>query len=272
MKKSFLSILLGSFLFYACGGNMDSTSYEKAEMQSTEAAYVSDESETAPDGNTTTKITNQKLIKTGNLSFEVNDISSTQKRLHDLAKKYNGYISNETSNNYGHRINNELILRFPNKHFENLIADISTGVEHFDQKNIRVQDVTEEFLDVSSRIENKKKLEERFSEILKKATTVAEILEIEKEINTLRTEIERLEGRLKYLKNQVSLSTLTISYYKTINETEHGLGNKFSRGFTNGWNNLMMFFVGLVNIWPFIIIIGLTVFFIRKMMIIRKNK
>jgi hypothetical protein len=94
---------------------------------------------------------------------------------------------------------------------------------------------------------------------LKKAKNVIEILEIEKQIGQLRSEIESIEGRLKYLQNQVSFSTLTMTFYEDLpNQTE--FGQKFKNGFRNGWDNLILFFVVLTNIWPFILIgLGLVV-------------
>lgn len=281
MKRSFLFSFIITFFLFACGGNKssDMMAVQKTESaepyydnaSTTESVVVEDEISNNASPTTSTKV-EQKLIKTGNISFEVEDVNKTQNELTILAKKYNAYISNENSNNYSYRINHSVTIRIPNQHFDHLLSDIAKGVEHFDKKEINVQDVTEEFLDTQSRIENKKKLEARYNELLNKATTIAEILEIEKEINNLRTEIERLEGRLKYLKNQVNYSTLNITYYKNINQPTHGVSNKFSQGFVNGWNGLVMFFIGLINIWPFLIILGGLIFWIRKIIQKRRAK
>jgi len=84
-------------------------------------------------------------------------------------------------------------------------------------------------------------------------------LEIEKQIGQLRSHIESIEGRLKYLQDRVSFSTLTMTFYETIqNKTE--FRQKFKNGFINGWDNLIWFFVVLINIWPFILI-GLGLIF-----------
>ncbi|MGI6572598.1 MAG: DUF4349 domain-containing protein [Fermentimonas sp.] len=65
--------------------------------------------------------------------------------------------------------------------------------------------------------------------------------------------MESIEGRLKYLQDRVSFSTLTMTFYETIpNETE--FGQKFKNGLRNGWDNLIWLFIGLTNIWPFILI------------------
>ena len=150
--------------------------------------------------------------------------------------------------------------------------DATKGVERFDNKEINVKDVTEEFLDIQARVKTKKELELRYIDLLKKARNVTEILEIEKQIGLLRAEIESIEGRLKYLEDQVSFSTLTMTFYETV-PNESAFGKQFQNGFRNGIDNLMWFFVGLTNIWPFIVIIiglvyGFLVYRKRKM----KNK
>ena len=122
--------------------------------------------------------------------------------------------------------------------------------------------MTEEFLDVDARLKTKKELEIRYLDILKKASTVKEILDVERELGQLRSDIESIEGRLKYLNNQVSLATLTITIYQQLS-TETQFGKKLKKGFKNGFDNLIWFFVYLTNIWPFILIIILVLIFLH---------
>ena len=210
----------------------------------------------------------RKLIKEGQVEFETYDIISTRKLIFESIEKYKGYTSSDQEYNSFGRISNTIIIRVPAKNFDQLLSDATKGVKKFDNKNIEVKDVTEEFLDVQARLKTKKELEIRYLELLKKTNSVTEILEVENQIGLLRSEIESIEGRLKYLESKVSLSTLTMTFYQTVpNETE--FGNKFKNGFKNGWDNLILVFVFLTNIWPFILIgIGL-IFGIR---IWRKRK
>ena len=131
--------------------------------------------------------------------------------------------------------------------------------------------MTEEFLDVEARLKNKKELEARYQEILKQAKNVKEILEIERELNTLRSDIESMEGRLKYLQNQVSLSSIQITYYKELTKRT-AFGQKFAQGFRSGWTNLIWFLVGLVNIWPFLLLLGLGIFGLKRYLRNKKLK
>jgi LPXTG-motif cell wall-anchored protein len=103
---------------------------------------------------------------------------------------------------------------------------------------------------------------------LKQAKTVEEILSIESQLSNVRTEIESAEGKLNYLKSQISMSTLTITYYEVIG-TDFGFGSKFANSLREGWDNLLLFLIGLTSIWPFVLVIGGGAFwFWRK----RKNK
>jgi hypothetical protein len=135
---------------------------------------------------------------------------------------------------------------------------ISESAKKIDFKNVQVQDVTEEYIDVETRIKTKKELESRYRVLLSKARTVEEILSIEKELGTLRSDIESIEGRLKYLKDQVSLSTLSVEYYELTRSTLN-FSSKLGHAVVSGWKLLLGFIVGLVNLWPFIIIIVLII-------------
>ncbi len=196
----------------------------------------------------------RKFIKNGQIEFETEDLNKTQKEIFKAIEKFNGYISSENEYKISGEISSNIVIRVPADNFDNLIREITLGVERFDRKEIYVQDVTEEFLDIEARLKTKKELENRYLEILKKANSVTEILEVERQIGELRSEIESFEGRLKFLKDQVSFSTLSVRIYETLYEQTE-FGKKFGNGFKNGWDNLILFFVLLVNIWPFIVIL-----------------
>ena len=199
----------------------------------------------------------RKLIKEGNIEFETKDLDVTRKMIFEAVKKYNAYVASDVTYKSSVRNSNTIKIRVPAKNFDKLLNDTTKGVENFDRKDINVKDVTEEFVDIQARLKTKKELEQRYLDLLKQAKNVTEILEIEKQIGLLRSEIESIEGRLKYLQNQISFSTLTISIYENNPQTTK-FGHKFKNGFKNGWNNLIRFFVFLINIWPFILIsIGL---------------
>ena len=209
------------------------------------------------------RTTERKLIKTGSIEFEVDDVEKTKASIADLVKEAGGYISSDDQNSYSGAPRYSHVVRIPSDKLDEFITKIEALAKNVDAKSISSQDVTEEFIDVETRLTNKKELEARYREILKQARTVKDILEVETQLNNVRGEIESMEGRLKYLTNQTDFSTLTITYYHTISGN-YGFGYRFLSSFGNGWDNLLDFIIGLLNAWPFVIIIGAAVwFFIR---------
>lgn len=204
----------------------------------------------------------RKLIKDGRAKFETDNIEGTRATIFEVVDKLKGYISSDEEYKSTGRMSHTLEIRVPASNFDRLLTEATQGVEKFDSKEINVKDVTEEFLDIEARLKTKKELEARYLDLLKQAVNVIEILEIEKQIGLLRSEIESVEGRLKYLQSQVSYSTLTLSYYELI-PSEKAFRQKFKNGFQKGWDNLIGFLVVLVNIWPFILISLGLIFGIR---------
>ena len=210
----------------------------------------------------------KKFIKNGRLRFETDNLIKTKSFLTDLIKETKGYISADNQSQSGSRNYNFLTVRIPTTNFDAFMNKLSGEVEKFEMKDITVEDVTERFYDLQTRLKTKKELEKKYLQILQKAKTVKEILEVEREINKLREDIESTEGRFKYLANQVSFSTLTIQFYKQ-DGSEPNFGSKIIDSLKDGINYISSFFLGILSIWPFILILGIVALFIKRL---KKNK
>lgn len=214
-----------------------------------------------------------KIIKKANLRFASEDCNQSFAMLEKAVTNYKATITNDTSGKDFDSSFRNITIRIPNQYFDAFISEISSGVKHFDTKEISQQDVTEEYIDVASRMQSKKKLEERYIQLLSKANKVSEMLEIEKKLAEIREEIEAKEGQLKYLENRVALSTITIEMY-TVNASESGAtvsyGRKIWNSITSGFNELSNFVLSLIRIWPLILIFVLGFFLLKKRFL--KNK
>jgi hypothetical protein len=211
----------------------------------------------------------RKIIKEGEITFETANLKETESLITRTVNEMGGYIASDNVFDNEDRITHRMTVRVPSDKFDQLLTKISESAEKLDRKTISALDVTEEYIDVEARIKTKKELESRYKELLVKANTVEDILSIEKEIGTLRTEIESIEGRLRYLQNRVSLSSLAIEYYQ-LTTSSFGFVSKLGRAFVTGWNWLLAFIVGLIHLWPFILIIGGGLFIAFR--VGRKNK
>lgn len=203
-----------------------------------------------------------KIIREGGVTFETPDLKQTRVFLDSLVQRYEAYLANDDQYKFDDRIEERLVIRVPADNFDDLVHELEGAVERFDSRTISARDVTEEFLDVSLRIQIKKETEQRYRDILTKAKTVKDILEVERYIGRIRTEIESLEGRLKYLENRISFSTLTVTFYQLKPEAV-GFSSQFGVALKNGWNSFMLFVLGVVSLWPFILagLILLLIFF-----------
>jgi len=222
----------------------------------------------------TTKIQEQKIIKTANLKFETKDVHKTHQKIIDLVRQYKGLVQNDNSGKDYGREYIRMTLRVPSEKFQTILEQVSEGVGFFDQKQITQKDVTEEFVDINARLKAKRKLENRYLELLQKAKNVKEMLEIERNLSIIREEIEAKEGRLKFLQNKVSLSTFYIEFYKTseVKSETVSYGQKITNALKGGWNGISVFFLGVLYIWPFIILLFLIIFLIKKYLKRRRNK
>jgi len=215
----------------------------------------------------------QKLIKESYLRFQTQDLEKTNQQIIQFVKANEGFIQDDNASKSYNTISRNLIIRMPSSNFQKTIDSISNHVAYFDTKRISSKDVTEEFIDIEARLKAKKTLETRYLELLSKAKNVKEILEIERELSAIREEIEAKQGRLKYLQNRVSLSTLNIEFYKQTAETgvTVSYGTKMWNAVKSGFNGISLFFLGILYIWPFILIALIVIFFFRRWLH-KKNK
>lgn len=214
-----------------------------------------------------TTITTPKIIKEGNLRFETTDLTATYDLILKNATLNGGTIQEDTQGkDYGNSYRH-LVIRVPSHNFDVFIKNISKGVSYFERKEITAEDVTAQFVDIDARLKAKKTLENRYLELLKKANKVTEMLEIEKQLSAIREEIEAKQGELNYLQNQVTNSTVTIDFYKK-EPFEDGAtvsyGSQITTALSSGFNSLSAFFIWLLSIWPFILILLVVLYFIRK--------
>ena len=226
------------------------------------AAAVEEPSATEP-----AEAITQKIIKNANLRFESSDLQETYATILTATKKYKATIQNDSEGKNYSSIYRNITVRIPAENFDNFINEISKGITYFDQKDISSQDVTEEYIDVASRIKTKKALEERYLNLLSKANKVSEMLEVESQLSAIREEIEAKEGRLKYLQNRVALSTINIEFYKPLAQESGATvsyGTKIWNAIKSGFNSISNFFIGLLEIWPIILILVALFYFIRK--------
>jgi len=117
-------------------------------------------------------------------------------------------------------------------------------------------------------MKTKKELEQHYYDLLKQTKNVAEVLLVEEQLNTVRADIESAEGRLKYLKDKVNMSTLHLTFYETTSAPV-GFFGEIGKSFVSGWKGFLYFILGIISAWPIVLVVsGFLFWLIRR----RRNK
>ena len=211
----------------------------------------------------------EKIIKVASMTIEVSEYKKSKTKIEELVEKHEAYIIKENENNSYHRLENWLTIRVKQHQFNDLLNNIATVAKRVVIRNVNLKDVTEEYIDVTIRLKTKREVERRYLKILQQAKTIEDILNVEEKLGDIRTEIEAKEGRLKYLNDQISYSTINIYMYEE--HKSNYLPSFFDRivkAVKGGWENLLAFLIGLFYLWPWWMLIpvgfGLIQYLIKR--------
>lgn len=226
----------------------DSVSFSGAEMD--EAVY---EERTAEGGGAAEQ--ERKLIKTGSVTLEVQSLSAADSAVEKWSASLGGYISNS----YSHQTGANYTVKIPAARFDEAMktaGDLGILREH----SISTQDVSEQFYDLQTRLSNKRVMRDNLRAYLEKAKDIKDLLQIEKELNSVLTEIESMEGRMKRLSNQIDYATITVSVQLPYGKTESGFSfPDAGEGFRKFISNTVAFFAKCLVCFFYIIICGIPV-------------
>ncbi len=155
------------------------------------------------------------LIKNATLQIETDNVEDANKRLAESVIAAGGYISNlnEQVDNLGRRMIT-LQARVPADKLDGAVGTIES-LGRLVNKQVNTDDVTEEYVDTDARIRNLKKTEERLLQHLSQSMLMENTLKVEQEMTRVREQLERLEGRLRYLAHSVRYSTITVNLVET---------------------------------------------------------
>ena len=240
----------------------DAVGLSSPQAESASSDAVTNSTQPIPTQHVDTNV-QRMLTKEGNLSWETSNVDKTHASIVAQAKKSNAYISSDNRFRDEYQMTNKMSIRIPSNQFDNFISSIENDVNNFDEKRIEVIDVTEEYIDVSARMKTKKELELHYYDLLKQTKNVTEILQVEEQLNIVRSEIESAEGRLKYLKDKVNMSTIHLSFYETTSAPV-GFFGQIGKSFVAGWKGMLYFILGLITAWPIVLIVLITIWLVIR--------
>lgn len=256
-----------------CGGSREAT-FDRSTARSENA----EQSHTGENGTTLVAMQNnnaaanaialnRKIIYNTSIGLVVQDYAKFESELPALVNAHGGFVaSNNTNRRYNDNQSGDWVIRIPVAQYASFLGGID-ALGFAENRNENAQDVTEEYVDIETRIKNKQALESRVLGILEdRSGKLNDILEIERELSRVREEIERMEGRLRYLKERTSLATVTIrcrEQQEYVPIAAPTLGSRLGQAFSGSIStmqfvaaNVLVLFVAVLP-WLVILAVGL---------------
>ena len=189
------------------------------------------------------------IVRTGSATIQVDSLELAVARLRLLAQQLGGYVGNTSMETGANQVRSASVeLKIPAKRWNELL----TGLKPIGKREAlteSAQDVGEEFVDVNARVVNARRLEERLIALLANRTgKLSDALSVERELARVREEIERYEGRIRYLRSQAAVSTMIVNLHEPLPVLGSQPGsNPIADAFRAAWRNFVGFIAGLIS-------------------------
>jgi hypothetical protein len=203
----------------------------------------------------------KKIIKTAHVKIKVNNFQQYNDNIHAIIKHFGGYVAKEEQHASDEKTEVAIVIKVPVDQFDNMMNELPGAKNKVLEKNISTEDVTGEMVDTRLRLEAKKGMRLKYLEFLKQSKNMEEVLQVQNEINGIQEEMESAAGRIEFLSHQSAYSTINLNFYQPINgykpaDINPGFFARLIEAFKSGTSSLADMLVGLITIWPLLIIIA----------------
>lgn len=200
------------------------------------------------------------VIRTGQTSIEVDSLERAVAQVRLLAGRVGGYVANTTvQTGRGQLRSATLEVKIPADRFEDGLGGLA-ALGKLESVNVNAEDVGEEFTDVTARMTNARRLESRLIDLLATRTgKLKDVLDVEQELARVREEIERYEGRLRYLRAHTTMSTLTIYVHEPLPVVGHPGSSVIGEAFKQAWRNFVALVAACIRSLGVVIPLGILV-------------
>lgn len=216
----------------------------------------------------------RKIIRNAELQLETNSPEENQQKISVIVESKGGFVVETTQSSSDVKaVSRDVVtmtVRVPAEKFNETLEEIRKSANRVIVETVKGQDVTEEFIDIEARLKAKRALEEQFLEIMKRANSVEDALNVQKQLAEVRGEIEKIEGRKRFLENQASLSTIKIRLQTPTAFTPNsgGFFYRLTDSVRSGFDFAMSFVLGfitfLIAILPFVLLVLLPIYLVLR--------
>lgn len=200
------------------------------------------------------------LIYHADLRLKVINLPRAQASLDSLMHRNGGYLSAATEVRTDGAWRQAMTIRVMPARFHALMEALG-GLGTVEEKKLTTDDVTAQHAHVAARLSTKRAVETRYIALLARAHKISDVLEIEGKIGEVREEIESTESRLKTISDEVAYSTISLMCFQpppqsVLDAPIVSFSSRLVDSFYTGWTLITSLLIGLVAIWPLLILGG----------------
>jgi hypothetical protein len=194
------------------------------------------------------------IIRTGQASIEVDSLQRSMAELRRIVQRVGGFVADASIQSGRNQVRTATLeVKIPANRFDDLTAGLEP-LGRLQFVNVGAEDVSEEFVDLTARAANGRRLEERLIELLRTRTgKLQDVLSVERELARVREEIERMEGRMRFLKTSAQLSTLSVSLYEPAPLVAQPGRSVIGEAFKTAWRNFVGVLAGTIASLGFVV-------------------
>ena len=152
----------------------------------------------------------QKVIYRADVNLRVSRFDHVREQLEKEARKMEGYLVNGSESRGDQTLRGTLVFRIPQDRFQDFLAVLEKWAVEMPSKQINGTDVSEEYVDLESRLRAKQAVEKRLLKLMKQAEKPEDLLKITDHLSRVQEEIETIKGRIRYLDNRTAHATVTV--------------------------------------------------------------
>ncbi|WP_339132120.1 DUF4349 domain-containing protein [Streptomyces sp. f51] len=239
-------------------GDAKAAPAERADSGAAGSAASSDRRTAAPP-----KVTVNSIIRTASLTVVVKDVPGALDGARTAAENAGGYVGDETTTRDGHdHEHTRVVLRVPSERYDQVLADLE-GAGKVVARTAKAQDVTDQVVDVDSRVKSQRASVARVRELMDRATRLSDVVALEGELSSRESDLEALLAQQASLKDRTSLATITLTLSETpVKKTAKEEADPgFLDALSGGWNVLVTVVrwlaLALGAVLPFAVVLGL---------------
>lgn len=154
----------------------------------------------------------RRVVQTSRLDAEVEHLDGLEASVRALAEKHGGYVSSASSSGSGDDGSLVVTLRVRSAELSVALLELEALTTHVESRQLTADDVTVEWVDLEGQQKNLSAARDRLVELLARAATATEALEVNRALTEVQGQLEQVKGRLEAVQQNVALATITATF------------------------------------------------------------